>query len=127
MPVSDWTADELERIESAEELEIASRRTDGRLRKPRTIWVVRCGEELYVRSVNGPGSAWFRGVQDRHEGRISAGGIERDVRTRRCRSLARRSHRRVYRSKYGHYSENTLSAITSPDARSTTLELVPRS
>jgi Uncharacterized protein conserved in bacteria (DUF2255) len=32
----------------------------------------------------------------------------------------------AYRSKYGRYSENTLSRITSPEARSTTLRLVAR-
>jgi len=43
------------------------------------IWVVRDGDELYVRSANGRDSAWFRGVQVRHEGRIWAGGVEKDV------------------------------------------------
>ena len=36
-----WTSDELTRIGSAEELQIASRRGDGSLARPRTIWVVR--------------------------------------------------------------------------------------
>jgi hypothetical protein len=33
-----WTSDELARIGSAEELEIAPRRQDGALARPRTIW-----------------------------------------------------------------------------------------
>jgi hypothetical protein len=40
-------------IGRAEELEIASARRDGTLRQPVTIWVVRHGDDLYVRSVNG--------------------------------------------------------------------------
>ena len=52
---------------------------DGTLRKPVIIWVVRLGDDLYVRSVNGRTSGWFRGVQTRHEGRIRAGGVEKDV------------------------------------------------
>lgn len=48
-----WTNDELTKIGAAEELEIASRRRDGTLRNPVTIWVVRHGDDLYVRSVNG--------------------------------------------------------------------------
>ena len=44
--------------------------------KPVTIWVVRLGDDLYVRSVNGRTSAWFRGTQVRHEGHIQAGGVE---------------------------------------------------
>ena len=74
-----WTKDELDRIGNAEELQIASLRSDGTLRKPVTIWVVRVGDDLYVRSVNGRNSAWFRGVLTRHEGRIWAGGVEKDV------------------------------------------------
>src|SRR5437588_6660257 len=74
-----WTADELTRIGSAEELQIASVRPDSTLRKPVTIWVVRSGDGLYVRSVKGPAGLWFRGAQEKHQGRIRAGGVEKDV------------------------------------------------
>ncbi len=57
-----WTSDELGRIEAADELQIASVRRDGTLRNPTTIWVVRLGDDLYVRSVNGRTSGWFRGT-----------------------------------------------------------------
>src|SRR5919109_2428356 len=74
-----WTSDELNKIGKAEELQIASLRRDGALRNPVTIWVVRVGDDLYVRSVNGRTAAWFRGSQERHEGRIWAGGVQKDV------------------------------------------------
>jgi len=63
----------------AEELQIAALRADGTLRKPVTIWVVRVGDDLYVRSAYGRTSAGFRGVMARHQGQIRAGGFERDV------------------------------------------------
>ena len=44
-----WTSDELDKIGAADELELASLRRDGTLRKPVTVWVVRRGD-LYVRS-----------------------------------------------------------------------------
>ena len=44
-----------------------------------TIWVVRLGDDLYVRSVNGRNAAWFRGVQTDYEGHIHAGGVDKDV------------------------------------------------
>src|SRR6186997_2071076 len=74
-----WTSDELNRIENAEELQIASLRNDGTLRKPVIIWVVRVGDDLYVRSVKGRTSAWFQGVQTLHKGTIRAGGVDKDV------------------------------------------------
>ena len=70
-----WTSDELDRIGAAEELRIAALRRDGTLRKPVTIWVVRVGDDLYVRSAYERNAAWFRATEVRREGRVSAGGI----------------------------------------------------
>jgi len=58
-----WTHDELERLGDAEELTLASLREDGTLRPPVIMWVVRDGDDIYVRSLNGRGSSWFRGAQ----------------------------------------------------------------
>jgi len=73
-----WTRDELDRIGTAEELEIAPlRRRVAAARNPVTIWVVGVVDDLYVRSAYGRSSAWFRGTQARHEGPIRAGGVEK--------------------------------------------------
>src|SRR5438132_6622568 len=74
-----WTSDELSKIAASDELEIASLRPDGTLRNPVPIWVVRLGDDLYVRSVNGRSAAWFRGTQQRHQGRIRAGGVDKNA------------------------------------------------
>jgi len=97
-----WTSDELSRIEAAEELEIAPRRPDGSLRRPVTIWVVRRGDDIEAGGVVKP----VEFVDDREM------NDEIDV---------------AYRTKYRRYSANTLDRITSPEARSTTIRLVPRS
>lgn len=68
--MSAWTSDELEIIGRTDKLRIALLRSDGTLRKPVTIWVVRVGDDLYVRCVRGRGGAWFRATQLRHQGRI---------------------------------------------------------
>src|SRR2546429_6407806 len=73
-PMTTWTNDELDRIAAADELELSSVGQDGSLRMPVTIWVVRHGDDLYVRSVRGRTSSWFPGTQDCHEGYIRAGG-----------------------------------------------------
>ena len=77
--MTEWTSDQLDKVGRAEELQIASTRRDGTLRKPVTVWVVRHGDDLYVRSVRGPSAYWFRGTQETHEGRIRAGGVQQDV------------------------------------------------
>jgi hypothetical protein len=119
-----WTNDELTRIASADELQIAPRRRDGTLRNPRTIWVVRHGDDLYVRSVNGRTSAWFRGAQVRHEGHIRAGGVDKDVRLVEVDDLNEEIDA-AYRTKYRRYAASIIETIVSLQARAATLRLVP--
>ena len=121
-----WTSNELNKIGTAEELQIASLRRDGTLRKLVTIWVVRVGDDLYIRSVNGRGSAWFRGVQTRYEGHIRAGGVNRDV------TFAEESDSSIndqidaaYVTKYRRYASIANSMVT-PTVRAATIKLVPR-
>ena len=122
-----WTSDELTRIGSAEEVQIASLRRDGTLRKPVTIWVVPYGDGLYVRSVKGPGGAWFRGIQETHEGRIRAGGVQKDVTFVDAARDIDGEINAAYRAKYRQYAGSILNSVLTPEARSTTTKLVPRS
>ena len=110
--MTNWTSDELNKIGTAEELEIASLRRDGTLSSSGTIWVVRVGDgaggDLYVRSVNGRTSAWFRGVQTRHEGRIQAGGVDKDVTfVEEADPAIHEQIDAAYRTKYSHQPKNT--------------------
>src|SRR5260370_11772464 len=77
--MTQWKNDQLDKLGKAEEVQIASIGRDGTLRKPVTVWAVRHDDELYVRSVKGRSGQWFRGAQERHEGRIRAGGVQQDV------------------------------------------------
>lgn len=120
-----WTIDELNKIGKAEELKIASLRRDGTLRKPVIIWVVRVGDKLYVRSVNGRTSAWFRGVQSRHEGQIRAGGVVKHV------TFVEETDPEInnlidtaYVTKYRRYASIAKSMVT-PTVRAATIKLVP--
>jgi hypothetical protein len=121
-----WTSDELARIGGAEELQVASLRPDGTLSSPRTIWVVPDGDDLYVRSVNGPGAAWFRGTRARREGRVSAGGVSRDVNFEDADHSIDDQIDAAYRAKYRRYATSITDSVTSHGARSTTTRLVPR-
>ena len=121
-----WTGEELNKIGSAEELRIATLRRDGTLRKPVIIWVVRLGDDLYVRCVNGRKGTWFRGVQSRHEGRIWAGGVEVDV------TFMEQTDPNIndqidaaYRAKYHRYPQY-VAPLEVAEARAATIKLVPR-
>ncbi len=121
-----WTSEELDKIGRAEELQIASLRGDGRLRKPVTIWVVRIGNDLYVRSWRGRTSAWFRGTQVRHEGHIRAGGVEKDVTfVEENDSGINDQIDAAYRTKYRHHDARYVDPMVAPEARAATIKLVP--
>jgi hypothetical protein len=121
-----WTSIELGAIDASEELELASLRRDGSLGRRVTIWVVRVGDDLYVRSWKGLQAAWFRGTRVRQEGRIQAGGVEKDVAF--VADGDERVNARVdaaYRTKYARHARWVPPMVTEP-ARGTTLKLVPR-
>jgi hypothetical protein len=124
--MTQWKSDQLDKVGRAEELQIASLRRDGTLRKPVTTWVVRHGDDLYVRSVRGRSSHWFRGTQERHEGQIRAGGVQQDVAFVEDHDIDEEVDA-AYRAKYRRYAGSILNSVLTPDARSTTTKLVPRS
>ena len=122
-----WTVDELTKIQAADELQIAPRRRDGTLRNPVTIWVVRYGDEVYVRSYRGSDSFWYRGTKVRHEGHIRAGGIDKDVTfVDEIDSGANEEIDTAYRTKYRGYGAQYVDPMVAPQARATTIKLVPR-
>ena len=125
--MTQWTSEQLDKIGKAEEVQIASVGRDGKLRKPVTVWAVRHGDDLYVRSVRGRDGHWFRGTQERHEGRIRAGGVQQDI------TFVEADHNiddeidAAYRDKYRRYAGRILESVLTPEARTSTLKVEPRS
>jgi hypothetical protein len=124
--VAEWTSEELKRIAVAEELQIASLRRDGTLRGPVTIWVVRQGDELFVRPVNGRNAGCFRGVQVRHEGRMWAGGVEKDVTLVEADDGMNAQLGAEYRSEYRRDAASIAGSIVTPQAQAARIKLVTR-
>jgi hypothetical protein len=121
-----WTNEELTRIGTATELQIASRRRDGTLRDPTTIWVVRVGDDLYVRSMYGRAGGWFPGTQVRHEGHVRAGGVTKNVTFADADPDLNDAIDAAYRDKYRRYGERIIGGVVNPGARAATIKLVPR-
>jgi hypothetical protein len=81
-----------------------------------TIWVIRVGDDLYVRSYKGHGGAWFRVAQLRHDGWIRAGGIKKDV------TFVEESDPGIndkidaaYRTKYHRYGAQYVAAMIAAE------------
>jgi len=124
--MSGWSADELARIGRADELQIASRRSDRSLRPFITIWVVRSGDDLYVRSAHGHDNPWFQRALASGEGRIRAGGVERDVAFEEPGRPVDADVHAAYHAKYDRYGTQMVGTVVSPEAARSTLRLVPR-
>ena len=123
--MANWTADELARIGRAEELGIASRRSDGTLRPYVTIWVVRSGNDIYVRSAYGHENGWFQRALASREGRIRAGGVERDVAFEEPGQSVDAELHRAYHAKYDRHGPRIVGTVVSAEAANSTLRLLP--
>jgi len=124
--MSDWTVDELTRIGAAEELKVASTRADGTLRPYVTIWVVRVGDEIYIRSAYGATNPWFVRAKTSGTGRIRAGGVEKDVNFTAAATDAHTAIDAAYHAKYDRYGPAIVGTVTGADAAATTFRLSPR-
>ena len=122
-----WTDEELRGIGGATEVQVTSRRADGTLRPYVTIWGVRSGPDVYIRSAYGPENGWFRRAAAAGTGRIRAGGIERDVSFRRLDtgSPAQVSIDAAYHAKYDGYGPKIVGSVVGPAAAAVTLQVLP--
>jgi hypothetical protein len=119
-----WTPDELDRVGEAEEIRLASRRADGSLRPYVTMWVVRAGGDLYVRSAYGPDNPWYRRATASGTGRIRAGGIERDVSFAQAPPEVQGDIDAAYHAKYDRYGPRIVGSVTGPGSHAVTVRLV---
>jgi hypothetical protein len=102
--MTDWTAADLDRIGSADELQITTRRADGSLRPYVPIWVVRVGDQLFARSWRGQA------------------GTERDVTLDLPQTAPDDA---IYQAKYGRYGETYVAPMTGPQATAATIQIKP--
>lgn len=124
--MSGWATGELDRIAAAEELQLASRRRDGSLRPYVTMWVVRVGDEVYVRSAYGPDNPWYRRATASGVGRIRAGEVERDVSFADADPGVHGDVDAAYHAKYDRHGPRIVGTVVGPGAASVTIRLAPR-
>ena len=123
-----WTPDDIRRIASAGELEIAVKRADGTLRRWLPIWVVCVGEQVYVRTWYRRETGWFGHVVDSHRACIRVPGLQADVAVEEIAAgpeQLRADIDAAYRAKYGRYGASTVERMVADAAADTTLRLSP--
>ncbi len=126
MASTTWTAEELTRVGEADELQVASSRADGTLRPYVTIWVVRVGDDIYIRSAYGSENPWFVRAKASGTGRIRAGGVEKSVRFEQPDpGVSAADIDAAYHAKYDRYGPKIVGTVVGPKAAENTFHLVP--
>jgi hypothetical protein len=118
-----WTTSDLDTIGAADEIDIAARRPDGTTGRIVTIWDVRVGNDVFIRSFHGPDGHWYRATQATGGGRVRAAGVEHDVRFEPAPDADSQAIDDGYRDKYGRSSY--VDAMVTPTAIAATLRIVP--
>ena len=123
-----WSQQELARIGRAEELQIATTRADGSLRRWTPIWVVCAGDRVYVRTWHRRHTGWFGHALDSGRARIRVPRLEADVEVEDVgaeQPELRAGVDAAYRAKYQRHGDPTVSGMVTDDAAASTLRLVP--
>ncbi|WP_460353403.1 DUF2255 family protein [Mycobacterium sp. ZZG] len=119
----DWNEHELDALDRASEIDLATYRTDGTLRRAVPVWVVRVGHAVYLRSYRGTAGSWYRHALANPHGHITTGHIDRDVHFTDAAAIDRSDVDTAYRNKYGNNSY--VDTLLSDDIATTTLHLTP--
>ena len=124
-----WNSAELARLGDAEEVRVSSVRPDGSDRPGVTIWVVRVGDELYIRSAYGTENPWYRRATRAGQGRIAADGVDRAVGFLRIDpddTATQDAVDAAYHQKYDRFGPQIVGTVTGPGSRLATLRVDPR-
>jgi hypothetical protein len=119
-----WKPGTLSEIADQEEIRISSERTDGGSNRRTPIWVVRVGDDLYVRSGFGKSGFWYRHAIG-SQAYVDAGGVQYKVSlSLDADPVSIAAVDEAYRQKYS--ADPSLPLLLSDRARSTTSRLIPQ-
>lgn len=123
--MSNWSTQELNTIGNADEIQLSTTRRDGSLRSAVPLWIVRLGNDLYVRSYRGQAGSWYHHARRHPFGHIRATGIDRDIEFTDPGDTSPQAIDDAYRSKYGRGS-GYVDTMVRDDVATTTRRLTPR-
>ncbi|HWB24905.1 MAG TPA: DUF2255 family protein [Chitinophagaceae bacterium] len=124
MADKEFSKDELQRIDEADDLHIAPLRQDGKTYgTPTWIWEVVVNGVLYVRAYNGVNSRWYRSALSQKAGRVIAAGMTIEVLYVPVNGDINNLIDEAYKKKYS--KSRYLPAMISSRARATTIKIIP--
>ena len=91
------------------------------------MWVVRVGDEIYVRSAGGPPRHWYMRAKASGAGRIRANGVQRDVTFGEATTDAHVAIDAACHAKYDQYGATIVGHVVGPAAKAVTIRLLPAS
>lgn len=116
--------EELEKIDTADDLKISPFRADGVIYgTPTWIWNVVVDGDLYVRAYNGIHSRWYQSALTQKAGRIHAAGEIIDVHFEPAEGEMNEAIDKAYKKKYS--SSPYLSPMISQRAKAATVRILP--
>lgn len=117
-----WAEAELALLDRTELIRVAGARDDGTLRSFALVGHVRLGQDVLVRSLNGPDGAWYRGAVRNGRGEIDVAGQRFAVAF--LPDVGREADvDQALRDRYG--DDSGVRRMTRSPARDATLRIVP--
>lgn len=117
-----FSKDELQKINEADDLHIAPFREDGETYgTPTWIWEVVVDDNLYVRAYNGVNSRWYKSAVQQKAGRIVAAGMTTEVKFERGQGDINNAIDEAYKKKYN--GSPYLSSMINDRARAATVKI----
>jgi hypothetical protein len=125
---SSWSADDVQHLDRAEELEISTGRPDGTWRPWVPIWVVVVEGSAYVRTWHRRDTGWYGQAVGSGRARIRVPGLTADVVVADVGDggpALRAGVDAAYRGKYARYGDATTARMVDDGAAASTLRLTP--
>jgi hypothetical protein len=120
-----WSQNELKKIAATDDLHISPFRDDGITYGTLTwIWSVVVEGALYVRAYHGRESRWFQAAAKQEAGRITAGGLTKEVTFETIDGPINDAIDNAYRAKCR--DSPYLKSMISPQTRAATVRISPR-
>jgi len=119
-----WDADELAAIAAPEMFDLSAQLEDGTAPKTVGIWAVAVDGRLFVRSYTGLAGKWYAPALASLRGRVSAGGVTKDVRFERVVDDA--TNTAIDAAYLAKYTPSPYApGMGQEPVRSNTLEVIP--